>query len=192
MTKPTLLDDGKRREISALLTAGYSFTAAAKYVDCSRRTINREIERNPEFAERVRRASIVGQMDALTTVRQAARSDWRAAAWYLERTNPQRFAKRNPALFKVEELTEQIESVAVIVMDEVEDEDTRDRIIRKLAAIAGFIERAAAVHEDFDGSTKPVSLKGAKPSDADEADGVPTVDEYLNSLDPEDSEDQAE
>lgn len=172
------LDDAKRREICALLTAGYSVTSAANYVDCSRRTIHRELERNAEFAEKVRRAEIAGQLDPLATVRHAARSDWRAAAWYLERTNPQRFGKRNPVLIKPEDILAEIDSLVEIIFEEVKDDATCDRIVERLVAAAGNIDKAAAAHERLDGRAKPVSLDPAKqPFGAN----LPTIDEVSES-----------
>jgi hypothetical protein len=162
--RPRSLDDAKRREIYALLTAGYSMPAAAEYVNCSRYTIRREQKRNPEFAKRVRRAAIVGQLDPLSAIRQAAKDDWRAAAWYLERTNPDRFAKRNPALIKPEDMLEQMNCLAEQMLAEVKDEDTRDRILRRMAVAAGLIKKAVADHCEFDNRARPVDLDAARNS----------------------------
>jgi hypothetical protein len=160
--RPRSLDDAKRREIAALLTAGYPIHAAAEYVGCSPRTIKREIRRNSEFAERVRRAETAGQLEPLSTVRNAAKSDWRAAAWYLERTNPDRFAKRNPVLLKPDEVLEQLDSIAEQMLHEVKDEPTRDRILRRMLAAAGMIRKAVDDHRQFDGSARPASVNRAK------------------------------
>jgi Helix-turn-helix domain len=162
--RPRSLDDGKRREICALLTAGYPMYAAADYVGCSPRTIKREIRRNSEFADRVRRAETAGQLEPLSTVRNAAKSDWRAAAWYLERTNPSRFAKRNPVLFKPEDVLEHLETIGGQMLDEVKDEPTRDRIFRRMLTAAGMIRKAVHDHRRYDGSARPVSLNAAADS----------------------------
>ena len=48
------------------------------------------MKRNAEFAERIRKATMMAEVDPLNSIRQMARSNWRAAAWYLERVHPQR------------------------------------------------------------------------------------------------------
>lgn len=179
MAKPKLLDDAKRREISALLTAGYPMCAAADYAGCSVRTIKREINRNPEFGDRVRRAAIVGQMDPLATVRNAARTDWRAAAWYLERTNPDQFVKRNPVLVKPEDMLKLMDDLAEKMLLEVQDEDTRDRILRRMLVAAHLVKKAVADHREFDGSKRPVPINTAENSKFPD---LPTPDEIRDIL----------
>ena len=46
-----------------------------------------------EFRESITRARALAEMDALTLVRQAGRTDWRAAAWFLERSFPQDYGR---------------------------------------------------------------------------------------------------
>lgn len=155
--RPRLLDDAKRREICALIVSGYSLVAAADYVGCSRRTIKRELARNPEFAERFRRAKLAGELEPLGTIRSAARTNWRAAAWYLERTNPQRFGRRNPVLIRPEEVQQTINSVLLEILEEIKQEPRRGRIMQKLFAVSGQMEDVVDYHEKYIGSTKPVS-----------------------------------
>ena len=170
--RPRTLDDAKRREIYALLTAGYSMPAAADYVNCSRRTIKREVKRNREFADRCRRASINGQLDAVGTLRQAARNDWRAAAWYLERTNPDRFSKRNPALVRPEDVLEELQTVTDHMLKEVKDDVTRDRILQRMMIACGLIQKAVLDHERSHRTSKPVPIKGV--SDPERAERPPS------------------
>jgi hypothetical protein len=147
--RPRALDDAKRREICVLLTAGYSLVSVAEHVGCSRRTISRELDRNAEFADRFRRAKIAGELEPLGTIRQAARTNWRAAAWYLERTNPQRFGKRNPVLLKPDEVKETINSLMLEVLDSM----------RKLMRAAGLLDEAIRDHEKHGGGVRPATLK---------------------------------
>jgi hypothetical protein len=180
MAKPKLLDDAKRREICALLTAGYPMYAAADYVGCSARTIKREIRRNTEFGDRVRRAAIAGQLDPLSTVRNAARSDWRAAAWYLERTNPDQFVKRNPVLIKPEDMLEQMEGLAEKMLLEVKDGGTRDRILHRMFVAAALIKKAVADHSQFDGRNRPVPINAAENSRFPDMSAPDEIETMLN------------
>ena len=96
--RPPVLDKTKQREICALVHAGCSIEHAADYVGCSPRTINRLARRNPKFRELLREAIANPHLAALKTVARASRTHWRAAAWYLEHTVPERFAKRRQPL----------------------------------------------------------------------------------------------
>jgi hypothetical protein len=160
--RPRALDDAKRREICALTTAGFDLAAAAQYVGCSRRTIEREIKRNEEFAERYRRAILACELEPLHSIRQCARSNWRAAAWYLERINPHRFVRRNPVLISPQDIQEFMDSLAQIVMEEVRSEATRKRILRKLMQLTGEIEAAKNEHENTQPQNRPMRLKPKK------------------------------
>jgi hypothetical protein len=102
--RPPALDDPKRREICALLNAGLEFTEAARYVGCTPRTIRNEIRRNPDFRREVHDALLAARLAPEKLLRQAAGRNWRAAAWLLERTDPQAYARRSPAACTPEDL----------------------------------------------------------------------------------------
>jgi hypothetical protein len=55
----------------------------------------REAQQNQEFRDRLRAAEIQAQLHPLRAIRQAAATRWRAAAWWLERTQSD-FARRDP------------------------------------------------------------------------------------------------
>lgn len=95
MGRPRVLDDVKKREVCALLTAGMSLTKAADYVGCDRKTILRERRTDPEFEQRVRRARLAHDLTPREAMRRFASTHWRAAAWLLERE--ERHAERRRA-----------------------------------------------------------------------------------------------
>ena len=88
------LDATKCREVCAMIAAGAGRKSAAHYVGCSVSTIRREAQRNDKFDEQLRRAEAHAEMRPLETMRDAAARDWRAAAWLLERCDPQRFGRQ--------------------------------------------------------------------------------------------------
>jgi transposase-like protein len=55
------LDEVKRREVCALISAGSAIADAARYVGCAASTIHREAMRNPEFREHLRRANLTNE-----------------------------------------------------------------------------------------------------------------------------------
>jgi IS30 family transposase len=130
--RPRALDDVKLREVSALISAGCGLEGAARYVGCAASTIRREARRNPDFNEQLRRAHLSAELGPLNALRNAAHTHWRAAAWLLERTNAQRFAKQNVRHIKPEHLQQFTEIIGNLVQEEVADRNTRRRIRRRL------------------------------------------------------------
>jgi IS30 family transposase len=133
--RPRVLDEPKRREICALVSAGCGIEAAARYVGCAPTTIRREALRNADFHDDLRQAELAAQISPLRALRHAAATHWRAAAWLLERTNPDRFAKQNPKMFSLGDMEEFITQVAEIVAEEIQDQPTRDRVYHRLLSI---------------------------------------------------------
>jgi IS30 family transposase len=137
----------KLREISALISAGCGLEGAARYVGCAASTIRREARRNPDFNEQLRRAHLAAELGPLNAMRNAANTHWRAAAWLLERTNAQRFAKQNARHIKPEHLQQFTEMIGNLVQEEVADPNARRRISRRLNKIIKQSEAASLAAE---------------------------------------------
>jgi hypothetical protein len=140
--RPRKLDEGKLREIAALVSAGYSLAGTAEYVGCSIHTIRRELKRNKEFAEKVRKNQLYAELDPLNTIRHLGKTNWRAAAWYLERTRPDRYQRQNPALLRPSDLQDFLQQLFEIVGKEVTDEEVLGRIGQRLQAKCDPITRS--------------------------------------------------
>ena len=102
MSRPTVLDEIKRREVCALFAAGVSRRAAARYVNCAPATIRNCIDRDEEFRHAVAQAQMTFETGCLGAIRNAGANHWRAAAWLLEKTHPERYGpaaarKQKPA-----------------------------------------------------------------------------------------------
>jgi hypothetical protein len=54
-----------------------------------------KIKKRPEFSELIKKAMALGQAKLLKTIHDASDSTWQAAAWILERRNPEDFGKRD-------------------------------------------------------------------------------------------------
>jgi len=130
--RPRALDDAKRREILALITAGYSCHAIADYIGCSRRTIQREINENPEFAQKFRRAKLNSHRGPLKALRRAARTHWRAAAWYLEHCRTFEYAARKRKYFNPMDVAELIDQFVEAIRHAVPDETMAENILVKV------------------------------------------------------------
>jgi hypothetical protein len=133
--RPRALDDVKQREVCALVAAGCSLAGAARYVDCTPKTIRREAKRDANFGDHLRKSQLAAQLEPLRALRGKATTHWRAAAWLLERVDPQQFARYDAKLLTPEEVGDLLTNVR----------ETLERVLEKPADqfIAGCIVDAA-------------------------------------------------
>jgi hypothetical protein len=116
--RPRQLDDPKRREILALVSSGCTVAEAARYVGCAASTIHRERKQNQEFRTQLRKAQADAETHALRAMRAAIDKHWGAAGWWLERTNPDRFARRNPLKFGPKQARALMDDILTLIDDE--------------------------------------------------------------------------
>lgn len=141
--RPRSLDETKRREICAVVTAGAGLRQAAQYVGCSASTVHREAQRDRDFRERLRRATATAQLAPLQSMRQAAQSHWRAAAWMLERSNPEQFGRNKTNSFGAKELRALRRDLLAIFDDEIDHPLLRERIAKRVRATVDYAMRHA-------------------------------------------------
>lgn len=137
--RPRALSEPKRREVCALIATGCGIAEAAKFVGCSVRTIRREALRNEDFHETLRRSELSSQLDPIRTLRKAANTHWRAAAWLLERTNPERFGRQDTQTIKIEQLDDIISQLVEMLVEEIQDPETQKRIYMRLLTVTNQI-----------------------------------------------------
>lgn len=65
---------------------------AYTYAAVSRDWFYDELKKNPEFAAKVEEAKVERKMRALAVIMKAAKTNWSAAGWFLERTYQEEFA----------------------------------------------------------------------------------------------------
>ena len=138
MGRPTKLTDNTQQAILDAIRLGMYQEQAALLAGIHRRTFHRWIERGktglPEdepyrhFCHAVEKARAEVEADHLTTIQQAARrGTWQAAAWFLERSFPQRYGRR-------------IEATVI----------TRDELLEALDAEIALLEAEANESYDVD------------------------------------------
>ena len=125
--RPRALDEIKRREVCALISAGCSLRRAARYVGCSHTTIAREAKQNQDFRDRLHAAETQAQLHPLRAIRQAAATHWRAAAWWLERTQSD-FARRDPDCISIKRVRAILRNLLDIVSRETLAPSIRARL----------------------------------------------------------------
>lgn len=140
--RPRLLaDEEKRRTLLAMIAVGSGREAAARHVGCSVWTISREAVRDPEFDRRLREAETSAELLPLQMLRNATGSHWRAAAWLLERLNPEQFVRRRPDTLTPAELNAMLEQVVGILTEEFGDPQQQQRILRRMQQVQEAFSR---------------------------------------------------
>lgn len=153
------LDAYRKREVLAILSVGCSRRTAARYVGCSPSTIARTAQRDAAFAEELRKAELKAQILFMKNIAAAARKEpyWRAAAWALERLNPEEFGPRKPDLLTADQVRELLAEFADLVVQEVPAAKYRKNILRRLRTLGGS------------GIAKPILPKTRHGDDGDDA-----------------------
>jgi hypothetical protein len=90
-----VLDPQKKADLCELVARGFTVDEAAGCVGVSVRTVQRELMRDEAFSRQVLAAQRTPP-DPARIMQSAARAHWRATAWLLERTDPERFGRRPP------------------------------------------------------------------------------------------------
>lgn len=119
--RPRSLDEDKKLEAVALFSAGCSWKAAARYVGCSANTLRREADRDKAFGERLRQAQVRSQLEPLQALRKKAATHWRAAAWLLERIDPEQFVRFDRQLYQPQEVADLLENLKTVLEENLLD-----------------------------------------------------------------------
>jgi len=137
MARKITLDEKQKDAIIAIITVGCTRYTAARYVGCQPADIRREIGRNRDFAQQVARAEEAAEVHYLQRIKAASQKEqyWRAAAWVLERRNPNRYAARGAHTITFDQLTRLMTQIAEIVGGEIKDAETRVKILKRLNAL---------------------------------------------------------
>ncbi len=182
--RPRKLDEIKRGEICALVSAGCPIRQAAHYVRCSPSTINREAQRDAEFHQRLRRAEMYAQLSPLRAMQQAVATHWRAAAWMLERTHPEHFARRDPRAFGQKDARRLAGDLVEIIEGEVHDIALRQRLVKRVRAAVEYAIRQAwdtqRTNKNLKRAMTYFNEKDRQPADYLDQFGFPAAD--LDSL----------
>jgi hypothetical protein len=126
-------DDKRRAAFLELMRQGHPVAEAARILQCHRSTIYKEANRDPVFAEALLRSKhAVAARTPRQTIRAAAAENWRAAAWWLERVEPEKYARPAPA--GPRQIAAFLEKLHEAVESAVESDRERRRLYRRLVA----------------------------------------------------------
>lgn len=103
MPRPTKLTLERAEKIYAMIRQGCTREVAARCAGIDDSTLYRWASRGEkpnapriyrEFFEGLEKADAEAEARAIEVIMQAAETDWRAAAWWLERTRPHKYGRR--------------------------------------------------------------------------------------------------
>ncbi len=141
--RPFALDEGKKREIVAILSMGCSRRAAAKYVGCAPATIVNTARREPEFAAQLEQAESKAEIGLMKNIHKAAGREqyWRAAAWALEHKYPDQYALPRPDAIPRGEIIGVLTQLADLIMEEVTVAAIRKPLMKRLQSLQAAVKR---------------------------------------------------
>jgi len=131
-----ILDDKKKGEVCGILSVGGTFAMAAHHVGCSRMTIYRTANRDPEFKRRIYRAQTKSERIFLRTIKRAATQTryWTAARWALQHMYPDRYARR-PFTMGLADVKDLISQVMNAIAAAIKDPPTRAAVRKAIRSL---------------------------------------------------------
>jgi hypothetical protein len=100
-------------------------------------------QHDPKFLEKIRRAERNAQLSPLHAMQQAVGTRWHAAAWFLERTNPDRFARRDVRAFGPKQVLALANDLIHILQSEISDAALSERIVRRFKSAFNYATHSA-------------------------------------------------
>src|SRR5437868_33069 len=101
-----------QKRICDVLAKCNTIKTAAAVCRVSERSVHSWISKYPSFAAAVFRARGIAKTGLVAVIRKAAPDDWRAAAWILERSWPDEYARTE----RVEQIGEKTESKPLTIL----------------------------------------------------------------------------
>lgn len=92
--RPYVMTKEKEEKVIELLADGMSQTKVCSYVGISEDTIIRHKAKFSEFCKRIEKAKEETTRLAHKSLKVGMLKDWKAGAWWLERTEPERFKEK--------------------------------------------------------------------------------------------------
>ncbi len=132
--RPRALNDDKQATVCSLIAEGASLRQAARFVDCDPNSIRREARRNDEFRRRLAKARSQASIYPLQTLRLATRTNWRAALHWLERIDPQHFARPDASIVTKREANQFVADLVESIERAVSDSRERTSLFELLSA----------------------------------------------------------
>jgi hypothetical protein len=131
--QPRALDPPKQKTICSLVAAGASLRQAARFIDCDPKTIRREAGRNDDFRRELAKARSEATLHPLETLYQAAKTNWRASVTWMERIDPDRFARPDASVVTKREANQFVADLLEAIERAISSPQERKTFVELLA-----------------------------------------------------------
>ena len=95
MTRHVKLDAATQQMFCAMVSVGCSARRAAKLCGVGESAIREREKNDPHFREQYLNAKQIREITPLRQIKEAGGKSWRAAAWTLQRLDPEEYGPRN-------------------------------------------------------------------------------------------------
>ena len=140
------LDQSDLHLLCTLVSRGCTVQEAARWVGCKLAEIRHQRDTNDAFRRQLAQAKMKAKLAPLRAMQRAMKKDWRAAAWFLERTQPEKFARRNHRAFTQKQVNALIKDITSIVGEE---SVSKVKIDRTSSRVEAAIRYAFHAHNDM-------------------------------------------
>ena len=123
----------QREQLLDFLRTGGDLATVCKYVGATFIQLQRDMKRDPDFAQEVARAEAVVELNQMNNVLKAAKDEknWRTSVWWIERRTRQRIGDSDQTVTEAH-IVELIDAVARLVLDELPEPAVQRRFIERL------------------------------------------------------------
>ena len=116
------------------MAVGCGRRTAAAYVGCAPSLITREMEKDATFAVEMQRHESNPEIGFVRNIQDAAKiaQYWRAAAWWLERRNPEDFGHKKSGVVTIAQIQGLLSGLTQIITKEVTVDRDRKYVIKRV------------------------------------------------------------
>jgi hypothetical protein len=101
-----MIEDITLKTLIGSLRRGLSLQAACKASGVQFKSLKRSMRSDGDLKERINKAQAEAELILISQMQEHAKTDHRAAAWLLARTNPAKYGKERPEELSDEEVRE--------------------------------------------------------------------------------------
>lgn len=96
------------KKLIEVLTSGATVKDSCAFVGISTEQFYNDLKRFPDFRDAIEKARATAKVSSVAVIRKASQTNWQAAAWFLERSDPTNWGRKDvliqlgldPALLK--------------------------------------------------------------------------------------------
>jgi transposase len=132
--RPSKFTVERQEQILEAIRGGNYLETAARAAGVGKSTFYEWLERFPDFADAVESARAEAEARNVAIIEKAAQASWQAAAWWLERSFPYRWGRRDPSTASAHK----VDTPARDPAKDVYRKPTRERLLELIALAREF------------------------------------------------------